>query len=146
MAKLVSSRLIPLTGLATAWPIFLGGNVKIKMPDITATGVIAIAALAVGVVAAALLFWLVWRDWVTPTPLPPTMISSDYAHTLVGSNIPTQFTASGLPKGLSLNSSTGLITETGVTGDENAATQFITLTDPTLGPRMFWRLRIEQVP
>jgi hypothetical protein len=46
---------------------------------------------------------------VTPTPLPPTMISSDYAHTLVGSNIPTQFTASGLPKGLLLNSSTGLI-------------------------------------
>ncbi len=44
------------------------------------------------------------------------------------------------------DSSTGGIIETGVTGDENAATQFITLTDPTLGSRMFWRLRVEQVP
>lgn len=46
---------------------------------------------------------------VTPTPLPPSMISSDYSHTLVGSSIPTKFAAIGLPKGLTLNSSTGLI-------------------------------------
>ena len=41
---------------------------------------------------------------------------------------------------------TGAITETGVTADENAATQSITLTDPALGSRFFWRLKVEQVP
>ena len=40
----------------------------------------------------------------------------------------------------------GAITETGVTADENAATQSITLTDPALGSRFFWRLKVEQVP
>jgi hypothetical protein len=44
------------------------------------------------------------------------------------------------------DSSTGLITETGVTGNENPGTELITLTDPTLGPQAFWRLRIERVP
>lgn len=42
--------------------------------------------------------------------------------------------------------STGAITETGVTGDENAATELITLSDPTGGTKLFWRLQIEQVP
>ena len=44
------------------------------------------------------------------------------------------------------DSRTGLITETGVTGDENAATQFITITDPGVATEFFWRLVIEPVP
>lgn len=44
------------------------------------------------------------------------------------------------------DASTGLITETGVTGDENAGTEVITLTDPIGGTKLFWRLRIELVP
>ena len=44
------------------------------------------------------------------------------------------------------DASTGVITETGVTGDENAGTEVITLTDPASGAKVFWRLRIEQVP
>jgi predicted outer membrane repeat protein len=45
------------------------------------------------------------------------------------------------------DSSTGLITENGLaTGDENPATQFITITDGTVQPQLFWRLIIEQVP
>ena len=44
------------------------------------------------------------------------------------------------------DASTGLITETGVTGDENAGTEVITLTDPIAGTKLFWRLRIELVP
>ncbi|WP_414664042.1 restriction endonuclease [Horticoccus sp. 23ND18S-11] len=37
---------------------------------------LALKALAVGVVAAALLFWLVWRDWITPPPLPKAVVVS----------------------------------------------------------------------
>ena len=45
------------------------------------------------------------------------------------------------------DSRTGQITELfSVTGDENATTQIITLTDPATGPRLFWRLRLEQLP
>lgn len=46
---------------------------------------------------------------VSPAPLPPTMVGSDYSHTLSASNMPVKFTVIGLPKGLSLNSTTGLI-------------------------------------
>jgi hypothetical protein len=43
--------------------------------------------------------------------------------------------------------STGAISELfSITGDENATTKVITLTDPALGTKLFWRLRIELVP
>jgi hypothetical protein len=41
---------------------------------------------------------------------------------------------------------TGLITETGVTGDESLISETITISDPAPGARLFWRLRVEQVP
>jgi len=45
------------------------------------------------------------------------------------------------------DSRTGQITELlPATGDENATTQLITITDPALGTQFFWRLLIEQVP
>ena len=44
------------------------------------------------------------------------------------------------------DTSTGVITETSVTGDENAGTEVITLTDPAPGAKVLWRLRIELVP
>lgn len=44
------------------------------------------------------------------------------------------------------DASTGVIIETGVTGDENATTEVITLTDPAPGTKVFWRLQIQQVP
>lgn len=46
---------------------------------------------------------------VNAVPPPPTMVGSDYSHTLSASNMPVKFNVIGLPKGLSLNSSTGLI-------------------------------------
>jgi hypothetical protein len=44
------------------------------------------------------------------------------------------------------NTATGLVTEQGVVGDENAATQVITLTDPTVAAPNFWRLRVQRSP
>ena len=44
------------------------------------------------------------------------------------------------------DTATGLVTEQGGTADENAATQVITLTDPTAAAPNFWRLRVQTSP
>jgi hypothetical protein len=44
------------------------------------------------------------------------------------------------------DTSTGLITETGVTSTKDTAAELITLTDPAPGAKLFWRVLIEQVP
>ncbi len=46
---------------------------------------------------------------VTPGALPGTMIGGSYSHVLTASFFPTRFTAVGLPRGLVLNASTGVI-------------------------------------
>ena len=47
---------------------------------------------------------------------------------------------------LSFDTSTGSITETGIAGSEDSATQVTTIIDPTVRPKLFRRLRIERVP
>ena len=44
------------------------------------------------------------------------------------------------------DTSTGLITEIGATGDENATTQIISITGPAQGLNFDWRLVVERVP
>ena len=44
------------------------------------------------------------------------------------------------------DASTGMITETGVNGSEDAVNEVITIPDPAPGAQLFWRLRIEQLP
>ena len=54
--------------------------------------------------------------------------------------------ASGWQEIYRYDTSTQTITETGITADENPATQVITLNDPATAPKLFWRLRIERLP
>lgn len=55
----------------------------------------------------------------------------------------SDLTAGGWQEIYRYNSKTSSITQTGITSAKDAGTQMITITDPTTGPRLFWRLRIE---
>jgi hypothetical protein len=44
------------------------------------------------------------------------------------------------------DASTGVVTETGITSNEDSSSQTITIADPTTGPTNFWRLRVELAP
>lgn len=46
---------------------------------------------------------------VNPVPLPSTMVGGVYTHLLTATNMPTRFSVSGLPRGLSANLTTGQI-------------------------------------
>ena len=44
------------------------------------------------------------------------------------------------------DSSTGVITRSGVTSTDNAGIEIIMVNDPTAGTGLYWRLKIDQIP